>query len=545
MQVVQVQTQVVVVGLGPVGAALSNLLGRQGIQVLVIDQATTVFAAPRAIALDNEALRILQMCGVAEGEFDTVAIPQIRMHSPVFGQFGQANSCGPLDGHPKLVTFFQPELEAVLRAKLTAHPKVQIRLGVELVSFTQDNDGVLAHLKSLDGAMFRVRADYIVGADGANSMVRRQIGSEFNGHTFPEDWLVVDAKKVPNPIDHVEFVCNHRRPVPHMVAPGDRQRWEFKLSRHETRAEMEKPETIRALLAPWAKADEIEIERVAVYRFHARVADRFSSGRAFLVGDAAHITPPFIGQGLVAGLRDVGNLGWKLAWVLKDRAAASILESYHQERRPHVVAMVRLATVMGRLVMPGNAVSAFVVHGLMSCLRLVPRLRRLFEELEVKPAHLFRHGLFVTDREPSRLQRGGLLAQGWVRAGLGAPPVMSDDVLGGALVAIGFGVDPQRHLASDLRSAWLAAGGSFVQIDPRGPSCVASDSDRWEDITGVLIPSYAPMGWVAIARPDHTVMHDGPAESVSRLISDSLGALSAPQRAAQHSPIDDRQPTKV
>lgn len=526
MQLPPPRAQVIIVGLGPVGAALANLLGRHGIHVLAIDVAAEIFAAPRAIALDNEALRILQMCGLAEGEFETVAIPHVRMHSPVFGQFGQANSCGPMDGHPKLVTFFQPELEAVLRARLATHPHVQIRLGVELVSFTQDPDGVRASLKAADGTVSTVHADYLIGADGANSLVRRQLGRRFDGQTYPEDWLVVDAKNVPDPIDHVEFLCNHKRPVPHMVAPGGRQRWEFKLALHETRQEMEKPETIQRLLAPWAKTEDIEIERVAVYRFHARVADRFSSGRAFLVGDAAHITPPFIGQGLVAGLRDVGNLGWKLAWVLKGQADAAILETYNQERRPHVLAMVRLATFMGRMVMPSNAASAFLLHGVMSCLRLVPRLRRLFEELEVKPAHCFQKGLFVGKGGPSRLRRGGLLAQGWVRAGLNAKPLLSDDVLGEAMVAIGFGVDPQRHLDPVISRSWMAAGGKFVQIDPRGRSSADTQSERWEDISGALVPNYAPIGWVAIARPDRTVMHEGLATNVSSLISDSLRVLS-------------------
>ncbi len=526
MQPLPSRVQVIVVGLGPVGAALANLLGRQGIHVLALDRADSVFAAPRAIALDNEALRILQMCGVTEGEFETVAIPHVRMHSPVFGQFGQANSCGPMDGHPKLVTFFQPELEAVLRARLATHSQVHIQLGLEMVSFTQDADGVHVSLKAVDGSTFAVHADYLIGADGANSLVRRQLGLRFDGQTYPEDWLVVDAKKVPDPIDHVEFLCNHKRPVPHMVAPGGRQRWEFKLARHETREEMEKPETIRRLLAPWARTEDIEIERVAVYRFHARVADRFSSGRAFLVGDAAHITPPFIGQGLVAGLRDVGNLGWKLAWVLKGRAVPAILETYQQERRPHVVAMVRLATFMGRMVMPGNAGSAFLVHGFMRCLRLLPRLRRLFEELEVKPAHCFRNGLFVGRGGPSRLRRGGLLAQGWVRAGLNAGPLLSDDVLGDTMVAIGFGVDPQKGLDPALSRSWMTAGGKFVQIDPRGRPCVGTQSERWEDISGALVPSYAPVGWVAIARPDRTIMHDGPVTDVSNLISDSLRVLS-------------------
>lgn len=516
--------QVLVVGLGPVGATICNLLGRQGIRTLAIDRATEVFAAPRAIALDNEALRILQMCGLQEGDFDTIAIPHVRMHSPFFGQFAMANAFGPQDGHPKLVTFFQPELEAVLRQRLQDHASVQVRLGTTLTGLRQDADGAWAEL-GIGGVACTVRADYVIAADGANSTVRQLLGQRFEGQTFPEDWLVVDAKKVPKPIDHVEFLCSHQRPVPHMVAPGDRQRWEFKLRRGETREQMERPDTIRELLAPWGTPEEIDIERVAVYRFHARITESFSSGRVFLAGDAAHITPPFVGQGLVAGLRDAGNLCWKLAWVLKGHAAPGILSTYNQERRPHVVAMVRLATFMGRLVMPGTALGAWVTHGLMSMLRLVPRLRRLLEELEIKPVHCFKHGLFATGGA-SRLRRGGLFAQGWVRKGLGDAPVLSDAVLGEHMTVIGFGVDPTRHLDAGLADQWLRAGGRFVQIDPRGRACTPSSCERWEDVSGDLMPRYAPMDWLAIVRPDRAVIHDGPAPCAARLIRETLDLLT-------------------
>ncbi|MGO9994906.1 MAG: FAD-dependent monooxygenase, partial [Steroidobacteraceae bacterium] len=244
-------TDVLIVGLGPVGAALANLLGRYGIKVLAIDQATEIFTKPRAIALDNEALRILQLVGVRDGEFATVGIPQVQYYSPLFGRFARINSARIVDGHPMLVTFYQPELEALLRRKLQALPNVHVHLGMELVGFVEDACGVQACLKSLDGMTLRVRARYLVGADGANSTVRRLLGLEFQGASFSQDWLIVDALGVPDPIDHCEFICDPRRPTPHMVAPGGRQRWEFMLRAGESRDEMERPETIRRLLAHW------------------------------------------------------------------------------------------------------------------------------------------------------------------------------------------------------------------------------------------------------------------------------------------------------
>ena len=357
-----IDTDVLIVGFGPVGAALAALLGRYGVRVLAIDQATEVFTKPRAIALDNEALRILQLVGVRDGEFATVAIPQVQYHSPLFGRFARIGTAGIIDGHPMLVTFYQPELEQLLRTKVAAHASVQTRLGVALEGLHDDGAFVHARLKDAEGRPLQARSRFVVGCDGANSMVRRLLGLEFEGQTFAQDWLIVDALDVPEPIDHVEFICDPRRPTPHMVAPGGRQRWEFMLHPGEDARAMERPESVRGLLAPWCDVDRIRIERTAVYRFHAREVKSFSVGRCFLAGDAAHITPPFAGQGLVAGLRDVANLAWKLASVVQRRADAGILDSYDAERRPHAKKIINLARLLGAMVMPSNRAIAFALH---------------------------------------------------------------------------------------------------------------------------------------------------------------------------------------
>ncbi len=517
---------VLIVGLGPVGAALANLLGRYGIAVLAIDKAAGIFMAPRAIALDNEALRVLQMCGLAEGDLDTVAIPEVRMRSPLFGQYSRAVTAGALDGHPKLVTFYQPQLETVLRRRLADLPSVHVELGVELKSFEQSAAGVAALLRTSEGQERRIAARYLVGADGANSLVRQRLGQEFKGKTYAEDWLVVDGRRAPLPIDHVEFICDPARPTPHMVAPGDRQRWEFKLRPGETREQMEHPDTVRRLLQPWSHGQEIEIERVAVYRFHARVAHTFQVGHAFLVGDAAHITPPFVGQGLVAGLRDVANLAWKLAWVIRGQAREDLLSTYTQERQPHVRAMIQLAQLMGRLVMPGNTLTAFVTHGSMKLLSRVPRLRRLFENLEIKPANRFKSGCFTPRARHARLCRGGQLPQVWVRSGASGELKLSDDAIGQGFALVGFGVDPTPGLRPEEKRAWQAAGGTIVRIDARGQCLCPARAGSWEDLAGALVPHQAPTGWVAVVRPDKVVMHDGPAELVGDLVRRSLALFS-------------------
>lgn len=521
-----VDTDVLLVGLGPVGAAMANLLGRYGVRTLVVDQATEIFAKPRAIALDNEALRVLQLVGVRDGEFATTAIPRVQYHSPLFGCFARINTGGIIDGHPMLVTFHQPELERLLRAKLATQPGVTVRLGTALQRFEQHPEGVHATLQGADGVAFDVQARYLVGADGANSLVRRSLGLEFEGETFEQDWLIVDARRVPQPIDHCEFLCDPRRPTPHMVAPGGRQRWEFMLHRGEDREQMQTPEALRQLLAPWCRLEDIEIERTAVYRFHAREARAFSQGRCFLVGDAAHITPPFAGQGLVAGLRDVANLSWKLAAVVHGRADAAILGSYDQERRPHARKIIKLALFLGNLVMPRSRARAFAVHGAMRALRLLPPARRYFEDLKVKPDNRFDAGLFEPAPRQRRLRAGSAFPQGWVRRAGSGQPVLSDDVLGDGWALIGFGNDPTAACEPELLARWREAGGRIWQWCQHSQALHLGPLEtRIESLDEALMPRLAPFGWTCIVRPDRCVFSEGPIEQIEALLQQALARV--------------------
>ena len=522
------RVDVLVVGLGPVGATIANLLGRYGVNTLVVEQAHEIFTAPRAIALDNEALRILQLAGVGDGDFARCEIAKVRMYSPLVGDFAQANTAGQIDGHPKLVTFYQPELEQALRNKLANYPCVRIETGVAVTAISAETEAVQVDLQLADGSPARVTADYLIGSDGANSFVRRTLGLEFEGQTYAKDWLIVDAKGVAEPIDHIEFNCDPTRPGPHMLAPGGRQRWEFMLQPGETREQMEKPEMVRQLLRPWIKNGQYEIERVAVYRFHARVADHFSRGRIFLAGDAAHITPPFAGQGLVAGLRDAANLCWKLAAVLHGQAAPDILASYDGERRPHAQAIIKLARRMGQLIMPSNKALALLLHGSLRVLGLLPAVRAWIGELKLKPQPVFKQGLFRHPAGGAPLLCGGLFPQGLVAPEQGAT-CLSDELLGKGFTLVGFGVDPQSQLPTALREAWSQIGGGFLQIDRRGQGMLpGSNTPRAEDIAGCFS---VLQGRVAIVRPDRVVMCEGPASEAGALLDAALALLGRPRRA--------------
>jgi len=232
--------------------------------------------------------------------------------------------------------------------------------------------------------------------------------------------------------------------------------------------------------------------------------------------------PPFIGQGLVAGLRDAANLSWKLAWVMGGRADARILGSYDEERRPHALRMINLARLMGRFVMPRSSLAAILVHGALATVRKLPGGRRFFDELGIKPANRFEHGLFAGARG-GRLPRGGQLPQGLVRAP-GGGVMLSDDALGPALTLVGIGKSPAVHLSRAQRDRWTAHGGRILRF-ALSHDAAPRDWEAYEVLDNAILDGAAPYGWCAVVRPDRTVMADGPVEQAGALVEVSLGLL--------------------
>ena len=338
---------VAIVGFGPSGAVAAGLLGLAGLSVYVCDRQRTVYAKPRAIALDHEIMRVFQQLGLA----DTVAEwAEPFTPSEYFGVDGQlikrmtmVEPPYPL-GHTPSMVFTQPCVERALRDRVAALPGVHVELGMELRSLAQDDAGVSLQLQGDDGQPHTVRARHVLGCDGATSSVRSLVGIVLEDLDFDEPWLVVDAlvnarglAKLPT--TSVQY-CEPQRPCSFVIGPKNHRRWEISLQPGEDLNVAATPERTWELLSRWLTPADGELWRQASYRFHALVAPTWRKRRVFIAGDAAHQQPPFLGQGMCQGVRDVANLAWKLIAVTRGevtgRAAEVLLDSYGIERQQHV-----------------------------------------------------------------------------------------------------------------------------------------------------------------------------------------------------------------
>lgn len=345
---------VAVVGFGPVGALLANLLGRMGVDTVVLEREAGTYHLPRAVHFDDEVMRIFQAVGLAGAmEGITHASPGMRFvnaEGRLLIDWPRAPGRGPQYWH-RSYRFHQPDLERVLREGVGRFGCVEVRTRCEVLDIEQGDEGaVLAVVDHATGGRERVRARYVVGCDGARSLVRRLVGGEMEDLHARQQWLVTDViLRSPKPElgDFSVQHCNPARPATYVRGAGMRRRWEIMLMPGDDPAVGE--EMVWRWLAPWLRRDEAEIERAAVYTFHAAIARVWRRGRLLIAGDAAHLTPPFLGQGMCAGMRDVANLAWKLRAVLGG-AGEGLLDSYAGERASHVRDYIEIAVGLGRVI---------------------------------------------------------------------------------------------------------------------------------------------------------------------------------------------------
>lgn len=488
----QTPFDVAIVGFGPSGAVAAGLLGAQGIRTFVCDKLRDVYDKPRAIALDHEIIRLFQQMGVAKRIKPYTEPFTDSVYYGVDGQIIKRMSTVeppfPL-GHTPSIVFTQPPAERILREHAQSFPAVTVALGQTLTQVTQDDTLVTLALAGDDGTSSTVQARYLIACDGASSTVRGQVGMALEDLGFDEPWLVVDVlvneqglAKLPT--TSVQY-CNPERPCTYLICPGNHRRWEISINPGEDPKEVATPEGTWKLLAPWLTPDDATLWRQASYRFHALVAGEWRRGRVFVAGDAAHQQPPFLGQGMCQGVRDVANLCWKLGAVLRGEAGDALLDTYGTERKGHVTELTTRIKDIGQIICERDPVRARARDAqlLQDCGGVVKPTPRQ----DVQPA--LQNGLLAQLAHPAR---GTIFPQPWLM--VGGDKKRMDDVLGAGwrlILAANAGMDAaQAARLSALPDLKVAKLGTPELIEAEGVLA------HWFEHYGVM---------AAIVRPDHYV----------------------------------------
>jgi 2-polyprenyl-6-methoxyphenol hydroxylase-like FAD-dependent oxidoreductase len=505
---------VAIVGYGPVGQLLALLLARRGWRVRALERWPSPYPLPRAVHFDHEVARILQSAGVMG------ALAGLTEPAPLYEWRNAAGDVllrigrdaeRSLSGWPESNMFCQPELERILDEGVRALPCAQVDWGCEVRAARDCGDRVELDVRREGGECFPVQARFAIGCDGANSTVRGCLGAAWSDLGFHFDWLVVDVlPREPRVWDPINWqLCDPARPTTLVSGGPGRRRFEFMRLPHESLDDLNGEAAAWRLLAPWdLRPANAALERHAVYSFRARWADRWRSGRLLIAGDAAHLTPPFAGQGLCAGLRDAANLAWKLDLVLAGRASEALLDSYASERIPHVRALIDLAVALGRVIcVPDPAEAA-------------ARDRRMIAEARERkapvPSALPPLGPGFRAATPAA---GELFVQDRVRRG--GETGLFDDVVGRGFALVSPAGDPSAQLDPELAAFFRSLGGVTAHVGAEGPIADLNDGyARWFAERRVA---------VALQRPDFYVF--GAAEKLEgapALVAELRARLAAP-----------------
>lgn len=519
------ETDVLIVGAGPVGLLLAHLLGQGGVRALVLERDEALSDEPRAVGLDPESLRTFQGLGLLR------VLEKDLMHG-LTGEYYNGDgellfaidddSRGPL-GYTQLAGFNQPALVRTLATELARYPDVALKYRHTLTAFTTTADGIEAEIATPAGTE-GIAARYLVGCDGGRSTVRQQLGISMTGVSNPQPWLVIDTvEQEYDGLRKYRFFCDPRRPGMFVQTPHNNRRWEWMLLPGDNREDFLRDETIEALLSPHIDVSKVDIYRRRVYDFHAIIAERFQAGRVFLAGDAAHMTPPFAGQGLNSGIRDAANLGWKLCAVLRRGVPGTLLDSYGQERWQHARELIDVAVTLGNQIQPidpdaaadrdaffaelnrdKNAMDDFV-GGIFKAL-----LDRYFlEGCAIGIGEQYLAGRMISQPEVTD-------ERGRVR--------LLDECTGAGFTLLGYNADPRELIPQGALAPWLDWGASVIHLrDDGAPADLhMAPGSHLAELFG---SGEADM---VLLRPDHFCLAAFDAASAAGTLGQAAGLLGIP-----------------
>ncbi|WP_414676258.1 bifunctional 3-(3-hydroxy-phenyl)propionate/3-hydroxycinnamic acid hydroxylase [Limnobacter sp.] len=480
---------VAIVGMGPTGLILANILGQAGLQVLVLERESKFYGNARAVYTDDECMRVYQSIGLAdELQKDMLVDVPFQMVKGNGEVMMAGRDLTQPYGWPLYNLFYQPYMETGLTEGLARFGNVTVLRGRELVSFNQNADFVAVSHQATQTCRFSdetdARADagvdpdiqttqarYMVGADGGRSVVRTALKIDMTGRNFPEPWLVVDLKLKEGEdalrhLPYFNFYCDPDCPAVSCPQPDGYHRFEFMLQAGQTKEYMERPSTVREMISKYVDPNKFEVKRKLVYTFNALMARKWRDGRVFLAGDAAHMTPQFMGQGMSSGVRDAHNLGWKLVAVLKGRADDSLLDSYESERRDHAQAMIDVSVWLKDMVSMSNPAATVLRNTLVKTTLATPGAGDWLKRGGFKPKPVFKKGRYFGEpRNGLNGAEGRLSPQPQVRLITGKR-VKLDEITGNRFALVGLGVDPRDTLHAELHEWLEQLDASFTTVFP-------------------------------------------------------------------------------
>jgi len=546
-----IDADVLIVGAGPAGLGLANLLGLQGVRVTVLEQLPELIDFPRGVGLDDESLRSLQAMGLVDKVLPHTTPQHIMRMVNGKGQVIAEIKPGTKEfGWSRRNAFIQPLVDRVLADGLDRFEHVDLRFAHTVEAISEHDDHVELTVATPDGPT-TLRATYLVGADGGRSQVRKYLGVTFEGQSPSTRWLVVDVNDDPLGTPNVFLGADPRRPYVSLGLPHAIRRFEFMLFDDEPDTLVDDPAFVDRLLKDHVPHPEkMNFIRKRVYTHHSRIAGSFRKGRVFIAGDAAHLMPVWQGQGYNSGMRDSTNLAWKLAAVLRGDCDDRLLDTYDVERRDHAKAMIDISVAFGRVIKPTNRVVAGLRDAAAAVLNAAPPVKRYFAEMRYKPMPRYHRGA-VVDATTHQAGHSDAALTGTSHPVKSAnnkvspvgtqfiqprvdtadqPDVLLDNLIGANWAVVCWGTNPSQVFSAEDLVKLKALGATLISLrpvtqlhndTPTDGTIVAAD--RTGDIKRWFDDRPTP---VVFLRPDRFVAAAGLTQDAPALLGSLLTAIS-------------------